>query len=278
MKRSFKQGACARTRRRSGFAIRAASHYRGTALQGAGAVTDTGTEATSDDAAATRLRGDTARDRLRQTALELFSRHGVDGVSVRDIVSAARMRNGASLHYYFGSRQNLIRELILDCARRSDRRRRERLDALEARGGPRALIDIVRILIEAEIAPDDSRGDEAGLGLGHTRFLLSLQINHRRLLSSTIADNDVRAAYRVCIGHLRRFLPHLDDRQFRDRMVLSYTYITSTLAAREAALLGPATERSMWASPQAIEHLVITTCALMEAGVPEDAPHDGASP
>ncbi|MFD0388282.1 helix-turn-helix domain-containing protein [Tistrella bauzanensis] len=83
---------------------------------------------------------DATRDRLKMAARRLFSLHGIDAVSVRAIVTAAGMRNGASLHYYFGSKDALVRELVVDAAKRSDRARRLRLDAMEAAGGraPRA--------------------------------------------------------------------------------------------------------------------------------------------
>lgn len=211
---------------------------------------------------------ESARDRLKNVALQLFSSRGVDGVSVRDIVGAAKMRNGASLHYYFGSKEELVRELVLDAAIRSDERRRQRLEAFEARGGPFCLENVVRILIDGEIEPDLNLGTAGRTGLGHTRFILSVQINNRHLLSSAIEDKEVRTAYRKCLSHIKRFVPHLSDHDFRDRVVLMYTYITSVLAAREAAMADPQEKIGLWASDTAIDHLVLTTCALLRASAP----------
>jgi AcrR family transcriptional regulator len=59
-------------------------------------------------------RDDPTRDKIKAAAQRLFSTHGLDGVSVRDIVKAAGAKNGASLHYYFGSKEGLITELVLD--------------------------------------------------------------------------------------------------------------------------------------------------------------------
>ena len=53
-------------------------------------------------------RDDPTRDKIKAAAQRLFSTHGLDGVSVRDIVKAAGARNGASLHYYFGSKEGLF--------------------------------------------------------------------------------------------------------------------------------------------------------------------------
>jgi len=55
------------------------------------------------------------RDKIKETAAELFSQHGYDGVSVRDIVEKAKVNLGA-ITYHFGGKENLYRELIVDMA------------------------------------------------------------------------------------------------------------------------------------------------------------------
>lgn len=51
-----------------------------------------------------------ARDRLLAAALETFARQGYRGASTRDICAAAGMNN-ASIHYHFGDKAGLYREL-----------------------------------------------------------------------------------------------------------------------------------------------------------------------
>jgi AcrR family transcriptional regulator len=51
------------------------------------------------------------RDRLLDSAEELFCEHGFDGVSVRDIAASADC-NIASVNYYFGSKKNLYIEMF----------------------------------------------------------------------------------------------------------------------------------------------------------------------
>ncbi|HUJ66510.1 MAG TPA: helix-turn-helix domain-containing protein, partial [Acidimicrobiales bacterium] len=63
-----------------------------------------------------RADGEATRDRVMWTALKLFSERGIDAVSTRDIVAAAGERvNAAAIHYHFGSKGNLVRELIRSC-------------------------------------------------------------------------------------------------------------------------------------------------------------------
>jgi AcrR family transcriptional regulator len=50
---------------------------------------------------------ETARDRLLRTGLALFSEHGVEGTSVRDIAGAAGV-NVATVYHHFGSKRGLF--------------------------------------------------------------------------------------------------------------------------------------------------------------------------
>ncbi len=50
------------------------------------------------------------RDRLLDSAEQLFAEHGFDGTSIRDLASAARC-NIASVNYYFGGKEKLYSEI-----------------------------------------------------------------------------------------------------------------------------------------------------------------------
>ncbi|WP_050982978.1 helix-turn-helix domain-containing protein [Cupriavidus basilensis] len=79
-----------------------------------------------------RADGLETRARLKQAAQRLFALRGAEGVTVQEIVSAAGQRNNAALHYHFGSRRDLLKELVLDGAQRIDARRQAMLDQMEA--------------------------------------------------------------------------------------------------------------------------------------------------
>jgi AcrR family transcriptional regulator len=53
-----------------------------------------------------------ARARLRDAALDLFGRHGVQATSTRAILDAAGMRNPSSISYHFGSKAGLVDDLV----------------------------------------------------------------------------------------------------------------------------------------------------------------------
>jgi AcrR family transcriptional regulator len=63
---------------------------------------------------------DDARTRLREAALDLFGRHGVARTSTRDILSAAGMKNPSAITYHFGSKAELVDDLVKEILNRRD--------------------------------------------------------------------------------------------------------------------------------------------------------------
>lgn len=54
------------------------------------------------------------RERLREAALDLFGRQGVQGTSTRAILDAAGMRNPSAISYHFGSKARLVDDLVTE--------------------------------------------------------------------------------------------------------------------------------------------------------------------
>lgn len=52
------------------------------------------------------------RDNIVRAALILFAKHGIDGVSLRQIVSAAGQSNPSAVHYHFQSKEGLVGAVI----------------------------------------------------------------------------------------------------------------------------------------------------------------------
>jgi AcrR family transcriptional regulator len=53
-----------------------------------------------------------ARTRLREAALDLFGRHGVRDTSTREILTAAGLKNPSAINYHFGSKAELVEDLV----------------------------------------------------------------------------------------------------------------------------------------------------------------------
>ncbi len=89
------------------------------------------------------------REALLDAAEHLFSQHGIEATSIRDIIKAADANLGA-VNYHFGSKNRLALEVFARRIRPLNRERIARLDALEAAKG--AEITLEQIL-DALIRP-----------------------------------------------------------------------------------------------------------------------------
>jgi AcrR family transcriptional regulator len=74
------------------------------------------------------------RDKLLQTAERLFSEQGFDATSLRQIIAEAGV-NLAAIHYHFGSKEELLDEVVMRGAKRVNEERLAELDRVEADAG-----------------------------------------------------------------------------------------------------------------------------------------------
>jgi AcrR family transcriptional regulator len=91
------------------------------------------------------------RAALVDTATRLFAERGVFQVSLAEIVRASGQRNASAVHYHFGTRDQLLYEVLEPTVRRLHARRVELLaDAVRSPDGEaRAVVEaIVRPLVE----------------------------------------------------------------------------------------------------------------------------------
>lgn len=99
----------------------------------------------------------------------LIARHGVDGVSMRQIGQAAGMNNNSGVQYHFGTKQRLIEAVLSYRQEFLNRRRRELFEAL---GSPDTLStnQILRILLRPLIELVDDAGEHV-----YAQFIWQLQ-------------------------------------------------------------------------------------------------------
>jgi AcrR family transcriptional regulator len=201
------------------------------------------------------------RDLLKLAARRLFALRGFDGVSVRDIVVAAGQRNSGSLHYYFGSKDELARELVADGAKLIDDRRNRLLDAIEARGGPRNLRELIDVLVwpSTNLAGDTTHSSKEDT---YIRFITMLQMSHRQLFLDAL-EGKWASGYERTLDHIRAMLPEIDAEILNQRLMLMSLYLRSAMSSREAALEGGQPHR-VWSDPVMMENLIDTIEGLLK--------------
>jgi AcrR family transcriptional regulator len=201
------------------------------------------------------------RDLLKVAARRLFALRGYDGVSVRDIVLAAGQRNSGSLHYYFGSKDELARELVADGARLIDDRRNAMLDAIEARGGPRHLSEIIECLVwpSTDLAGDGSQPPKEDT---YIRFITMLQMSHRQIFMDAL-EGKWASGYDRALAHIRDFLKEIDPDLVNQRLMLMSLYLRAAMSSREAALEGGASHR-VWSAEATMQNFIDTIEGMLK--------------
>ena len=206
--------------------------------------------------------GDDTKSQLKAAAQALFAKSGVDAVTVQQIVSAAGQRNNAALHYHFGTKDELIRQLLVEGAQDVDVRRRGMLSEMERRGGP----DSVREVMEALVLPVIALGEDPRRR-GYIRLVANVQMTNRELLRSALADR-WNEGYVRCLAHLRRMITSVPPMLLEQRLSFLGIYSNAALSARDAALEQQSNEpHRLWGRSYTVDNMIDTLVAML-AGDP----------
>ncbi len=177
-----------------------------------------------------RQKGATAentRKKILDCAESLFAERGIAEVSLREIARASGQKNVAVAHYYFGTKEDLIRAIFEYRMESFDAKRIHYLDALTAKGDDQDLREIlvafVRPLAE-QLNP--------GLGrLGYLQFQLQVRVFSESLYNEVVLEGlgsgvaeGIRMTYRV--------LHHMPERVVRRRITLATELLLFSLADR----------------------------------------------
>lgn len=196
---------------------------------------------------------------MKTAAQRLFALRGIDGVSIRDIVSAAGQRNNASLHYHFGSKEALIGELLLDGAKKIDANRQAMIDVMLTSGVPYD----VRAVLEALVRPVSQLTEDGENGSTYIRFVANLQMNHRGFFRTTIG-NRWNAGYRRCVEMLREILSDVPAALLEQRISMMGIYSNAIFAAKEAALDEAHSTNRFWTPVHTLENIIDTLQAVLQ--------------
>jgi AcrR family transcriptional regulator len=146
------------------------------------------------------------RDRLLDSAEELFCEHGFDGASIRDIAASADC-NIASVNYYFGGKEKLYKEVwrrYLTTMR--DIRISSINKVMSQNGGQPKLEDLLRSFAEAFIGPliDETKT---------RRFckLMAREMIDQHLPVNTFLDDIMTPTLNAMRNALIRICPGLDE-------------------------------------------------------------------
>lgn len=209
-------------------------------------------------------RGEATRQRILDAAEHLFSEYGVNGVSLRTIISEAGV-NSASVHYHFGSKKGLLEAVF---ARHAAPMAQERMQLLggcrEAPGRPPLLEQI----IAAFLVPG-MRGRHGGATFARLRTRIVAEASEdMRALFSCYFDESTTAF----VEALAKAVPHLPlrDVHWRFHFLLGAMVYTLMNPGRIQVVTGDACDPSD--TDAAIEYLVPLLAQMFRGpAIPGDA-------
>jgi AcrR family transcriptional regulator len=162
------------------------------------------------------------KQKILDTAERLFAENGYSATSLRHIITEAGV-NLAAIHYHFGSKQDLLDQLILRKAGPMNERRLKLLDQFEANAAPAP--PSVEKIMEALIAP-------AILMEKSPEFVKLMGRIILEGLMPEIAMRHFQPLIVRFISALKRALPGTDERELRWKMRFVTGAMAHTLTAR----------------------------------------------
>jgi AcrR family transcriptional regulator len=199
------------------------------------------------------------KERIKRAARKLFALHGVDAVTVRDIVRESNTKNASALNYYFGSKEDLIQTLIRDALAAANERWDAALSGLEQNGGPTSVRQVIEILVLQGLPPTASDDDEAS-----ARFFATLLHTRRHVVTDTVNSLGFDA-YNRALRHLRRLMPDMPLAVKNQRLLFYFWSSTSILAVLEGALNEKAQFKSPWSDADPLLNLIDAAVGMLEA-------------
>jgi len=205
-----------------------------------------------------------ARDKIKDVAQQMIAEHGVDGMSIRDIITAAGQRNMASLYYYFRNKEELIKELIIDAAEIMEDTRADQLSRMEEIGETLTVRQIVHIILFGAKL-DSSEGGRNGTIM---RFIGAVRQSHRHLFVEAVGDK-YNKTFQRCLDLLRKQLQHIPLPILNQRLLFLDSCSTNLLIAREEAMASSGHEREYWEQPRTHLNMLDFLCGGLQSPVTE---------
>jgi AcrR family transcriptional regulator len=164
------------------------------------------------------------RAALLDAAAALMDERGIDNVSLSQINRASGHRNRSAVHYHFGTRDAVVRELVRRTMDGIDAERNALLDHLETTGA--ALTE--RTVLEVIVGPL-TRQLRTAEGRRYLRLAAQL-ITHPRFVSDLQQIMSVNSSARRCARHLAPALARLPAQVAAERASQMVGFLVRTCA------------------------------------------------
>jgi len=144
------------------------------------------------------------RDAIVRAALNLFAKHGVDGVSLRQIVSAAGQANPSAVHYHFQSKEGLVAAVLQHVQKQLLPLQQQAIASMDEaqRQGLISVREVMRLWVTPMVLLYSS-SDEGRKGI---RFMSRLTWQPQNMGQDQLIGFNMEHMRHVC-DHLARLIP-----------------------------------------------------------------------
>jgi AcrR family transcriptional regulator len=189
------------------------------------------------------------KERILDVAERLFAEQGFANTSLRHIITEAGV-NLAAVHYHFGSKEELLDELIRRRADPINQARIEMLDRLESESEGRPLP--VEAILQAFLEPGLKAAAQ------HPSMIRFVGRLHAEGTNLSILRKHFEPVARRFISSLRRSVPDLSEAEFMMR--LRYLAGAMAFSVQDERLSAPADAGT-------VRHAIATLIAFLKGGL-----------
>jgi AcrR family transcriptional regulator len=194
---------------------------------------------------------------LEQGAL-LFARHGVAGVTTRQLHEAVGARNESAVHYHFGGREGLVTAILRAHVEAVEARRAVLVAAIEADDRSNDL----RTLVHALVAP---MAESLDTELGRAHLRLAARFSHPALAYEQPFQLAEAPAGRAVVRWLRAEMAGLPGPVCRERLAVLRVLLVSLLGQRAELLDDHPSERDPAVTDLFVQNLIDMAVAGLRA-------------
>ncbi|HYG27426.1 MAG TPA: TetR family transcriptional regulator, partial [Caulobacteraceae bacterium] len=211
-----------------------------------------------NEAASERTASSATRGRLIAAAKRLFAARGFEAVTVRDILTEAGEKNGASISYYFGSREGLIFEITSELFSFLDGRWSAGLAELDRLGRPATVRELITVAVktstELDVEGEEPTASRLSEALSHQRHQTIQQVMKAQKLT----------AWDRMLARISHELPHIPAPIMRQRLIFLTRYLSSVFALYESARVsGSERQRATLGSSYDLGNVIDTAVGLV---------------
>ncbi|MFK7913857.1 MAG: TetR/AcrR family transcriptional regulator [Pseudomonadales bacterium] len=189
-----------------------------------------------------RARSEATKQALMRAAEALMAEHGVENVSIRDIVTAAEQKNESALQYHFKNLAGLLTAIHDERSAQIRAERAEQIAALLERTATPNLRQVCTLMVAPnfQLARSDTGFRRYLKAFGHT--VAFTEASPLKVVSRTGAGGKAGADLARL---LKQSLPHLDKQDYLRRMEAAVLLCSAAMhhqARQASAFRGPKSE------------------------------------